>query len=773
MRSREAKNDLSAAQTAPRAAPAAHKPKQTGEKPGAPAQPTAADPGSGRSLRKSDYLIATLVGGLAFAVLAAKINDVGVGRDEALYMVGGETYWHWMEGADFSFAKMRKQKWLDRHYRYNAEHPPLVKHLAGLSWRLFHKCDCKRQAGLHRIAGRPHRYKKNHTTLGLLSEIAAFRLPTVVLTSLLVALLYLFGAATMGRLAGLAAALFYLLMPRVFFHSRLAALDGPVTAMIFFAVYAYWKSLHQARWALAGGLIFGLALATKLNAFFLPLLFAVHYAWASRRYFRNRGAQAAGLLAALPLLLCGLYGILALKTIWGLVLASGSLVLLWLLRGEADSPLFGWKKATKKLALLLPATFWAQVILGLAVLYFVWPYLWPDPTARFQTYLNYHLHHVFYNTEYFGRNYNLPPFPISFPFVMTAITVPGLTLLFALGGLGSALQPALAVARRTIDKLRCKVRGRHKPSSETSDAPKAHYAWETPAAHTHFDDTPNPGTAPPPKAGFWRPLHGTSRSPYFLIGLFALFPIVLIALPATPIFGGTRTWMPAMPFLALLAGLGLSRLVTAFVRALSLQAARTRNLVAAAAVVVAVLPGLCQTLHAADLAPSYYTPIIGGTRGGADLGMKRQYWGYTSRQMLSYFNANLTPPHVGSAHWRSRARRRTRLYLHDTIYLARDLYVRDGLLSPQIRASGGEYGGIRSSQHALFQYEKHQVMWEFTIWQEYNTFQPTAVLTLDGVPLLNHYGPKAKTRRTPNRMGPPYFFDPPHLHRRTRRNRRR
>jgi hypothetical protein len=86
------------------------------------------------------------------------------------------------------------------------------------------------------------------------------------------------------------------------------------------------------------------------------------------------------------------------------------------------------------------------------------------------------------------------------------------------------------------------------------------------------------------------------------------------------------------------------------------------------------------------LASSYYTPIIGGTR----------------------------------------------LYWHDTIYNVRDLYVRDHLLSPQILSSGGEYFGIRSSQNALFQYEKHQVMWEFAIWQEYNTFKPTTHPVLRG-----------------------------------------
>ena len=302
-----------------------------------------------------------------------------------------------------------------------------------------------------------------------------------------------------------------------------------------------------------------------------------------------------------------------------------------------------------------------------------------------------------------------------------------LTLLLSLTGLGVALSQALNTFKTALLS--------RFPAKEKSALPTA----------------PTPPQSPTltPEAGFWRPLPHSSRSPYLLVGLFALFPLVLIALPSTPIFGGTRTWMPAMPFVALLAGLGLSRLVATFNRTV-IRKPRTQNIVATAALCIAVLPGLCQTIHAADLAPSYYTPIIGGTHGGADLGMKRQYWGYSNRQLLSYLNRTIARPTqkrqlVSSdsrSRTRSRYRRRSRLYWHDTIYYARDLYVRDHLLSPQILSSGGEYFGIRSSQNALFQYEKHQVMWEFTIWQEYNTFKPTTVLTLDGVPLLNFYGPK-------------------------------
>ena len=43
------------------------------------------------------------------------------------------------------------------------------------------------------------------------------------------------------------------------------------------------------------------------------------------------------------------------------------------------------------------------------------------------------------------------------------------------------------------------------------------------------------------------------------VGL-GLFPICLIALPSIPIFGGTKHWLTAYPFLALLAAMGWGRL---------------------------------------------------------------------------------------------------------------------------------------------------------------------------------------------------------------------
>ena len=80
------------------------------------------------------------------------------------------------------------------------------------------------------------------------------------------------------------------------------------------------------------------------------------------------------------------------------------------------------------------------------IVYFAsWPWLWYDTVPRFREYLAFHLHHVYYNFEYLGTNYNKPPFPKTFPFAMLLLTAPVTTLALALIGVVSLLAgPRLA-----------------------------------------------------------------------------------------------------------------------------------------------------------------------------------------------------------------------------------------------------------------------------------------------------------------------------------------
>jgi 4-amino-4-deoxy-L-arabinose transferase-like glycosyltransferase len=131
---------------------------------------------------------------------------------------------------------------------YNREHPGLMKNLFGLSHVLLHR------------------------KLGWLGEAEAYRLPAFVVAAIVPAVSYRFGAMMYGRLAGLFAALSFLLIPRQFFNAHLAAFDVPVMAFWLLTVYWFWRAQHSKHAWLACGLAFGLGLATKHNTFFLPIV---------------------------------------------------------------------------------------------------------------------------------------------------------------------------------------------------------------------------------------------------------------------------------------------------------------------------------------------------------------------------------------------------------------------------------------------------------------------------------------------------------------------
>ena len=125
---------------------------------------------------------------VALAVLIGASRTQGNVRDEGYYFDAAEEYAAWYVDLidDTLHGKPGRElsrSGVDRGFNYNHEHPALMKTLFGLSWRLFHKCRCPEQAGLH-----PIRYHARHHTLGLLDEETAFRLPTMVLTAAMIAI---------------------------------------------------------------------------------------------------------------------------------------------------------------------------------------------------------------------------------------------------------------------------------------------------------------------------------------------------------------------------------------------------------------------------------------------------------------------------------------------------------------------------------------------------------------------------------------------------------
>src|SRR4029078_2769947 len=82
----------------------------------------------------------------------------------------------------------------------------------------------------------------------------------------------------------------------------------------------------------------------------------------------------------------------------------------------------------------VPASLIAMATIGPLVFFLLWPWLWNDTLPRLQEYVNFHVHHEYYNIEFLGVTYFGPPSPRSYMPVMIAATVPTITLvLFAIG----------------------------------------------------------------------------------------------------------------------------------------------------------------------------------------------------------------------------------------------------------------------------------------------------------------------------------------------------
>jgi 4-amino-4-deoxy-L-arabinose transferase-like glycosyltransferase len=362
-----------------------------------------------------------------------------------------------------------------------------------------------------------------HDKLHLAGELVAFRLPNALLHGLCVALVYFMALELWGLAEAVLAALCLALLPRALFHASLDCFDAPIMTLWFATVYAYWRCLDGRKWPWQVGIAWGLALATKHTALLLPIALAVHY----------------------------------------VVLAV-----------RARDPLRRWRVVV------------SLAVLGPAVLVALWPLLWLHPIGGVQAWINFHLHHVHYNYEYLGHNWNAPPFPWHVALVTTLYTVPTATLAAALLGFGVWLW-----------------KWRRGQSVDQERAPVLLLALSL----------------------------GASMGPFLLGG--------------TPIFGAEKHWMPALPTICLAAGFGAAWAA----RCAAAAWPRLKPSVAIGVVGGALaLAGGVEVATSHPYALTWYSAAAGGAPGGADLGMNRQFWGVAARGVLPAIAAQ--PPGAVYSH---------------------------------------------------------------------------------------------------------------------------
>ncbi|MBI2375182.1 MAG: glycosyltransferase family 39 protein [Deltaproteobacteria bacterium] len=519
--------------------------------------------------------------------------SIGYTRDEGYYFKAAEEYGGWWEVL-FSrrFFEAFTDAEIKRHFSYNTEHPALVKLVLGAT-----------HGALHRW-------------LGVTTPAQAYRATGFLFAALSLVATFLLGRRLVGPWVGVLAAVLLSLEPRYFYDSHLACFDVPITAMWTLSLWAFVRALEDPRPgpAVLAGVIYGLALATKLNAFFLPFVFLPAWVW-----FRvERGAGAASQGPRLQLV-----------------------------RGPSGSLDLALPRA--------PLVFGALLVLSPLVFVAHWPHLWHDTFPRIGAYVGFHMSHEHYPASYFHELWVRPPFPSSFPFVMTLLTVPSPTL--ALGTLGLA-------------------------------------------------------------RGVWRALAGHSFRDATLVGA-TLLPILVIALPSTPIFGGVKHWHTAQPTLAILAAWALLDGIAT----LSL-AARVRRPVAVGLGILVALPGALGVAASHPHGIGFYSELAGGLRGGAQLGMQRGFWGSLAGPL--YFERALPE--------------RGRVFFNRTNWDAFRMYQREGIIAPGVSYANEPKG---STAGVVFEQPEHGET-EAGVWSVIGT-RPVRGVYSDNVTLTQLYvaGPSA------------------------------
>ena len=242
---------------------------------------------------------------------------------------------------------------------YNPDHPPLGRVWLGV-WHDLTKW-------MFPPADHPSPFVTDCARVGSATAFA-----------LTVFLIGLFATKWYGRTAGIVAAVSLVLMPRVFAHAHLASLETCMNLTYSAAILAvaHWWPLGFNRkrrgWIIPAltGVLFGLALLTKMQAIVIP--------------------PVVGLWA-----------------IWN-----------WRVRAIKPLVLFG--------------------LVGVAVFFVGWPWLWLDPLHNFREYFARTTSRAVLNCYYLGQVWHDKDVPWHYPFVMFAVTVPvGLHALGLCGVLGS------------------------------------------------------------------------------------------------------------------------------------------------------------------------------------------------------------------------------------------------------------------------------------------------------------------------------------------------
>lgn len=110
--------------------------------------------------------------------------------------------------------------------------------------------------------------------LGLVGDIEAYHVFNITVSSIAVLVIFLWVKQEYGLFASIIAVLSFVLQPIFFAESHVNIKDPAETAFFTVSLYTFYRGIKDKRrvWILVSALFSGMALATKLNVIFLPII---------------------------------------------------------------------------------------------------------------------------------------------------------------------------------------------------------------------------------------------------------------------------------------------------------------------------------------------------------------------------------------------------------------------------------------------------------------------------------------------------------------------
>lgn len=226
----------------------------------------------------SPVLVSSFAALIFFIVTFITLGDYGPSWDETLHFRRGQAYLYYFLTGKTNYANLPK---------YNLQGTNGDPHLIPSPRRSFYQNDThngewflKKDIGHPPLNGILSAFLNFlfYQQLGILPDIFSYHLFNLLVSSILVFVVCFFAISTFGLFAGLISFLSLITYPLFFAEGHFNIKDPALAAFFAGTLWTFYQSLvtKKVKWLIGTTIFLGMALGTKFNVLFLPLIVVVY-----------------------------------------------------------------------------------------------------------------------------------------------------------------------------------------------------------------------------------------------------------------------------------------------------------------------------------------------------------------------------------------------------------------------------------------------------------------------------------------------------------------